>query len=142
MSTESSVRLEILLEPPHALLLRGAEREELDVAIAQRHAEDHLAAAHDVDGGDLLGDVERLVQRQQDQPEVEPQARCLGHDAREERQLLQALPRGAAVMHPLGDRVEAEPVGQARLLQELLEPCRHVVALRVLGPEHQTEPHR
>jgi hypothetical protein len=133
---------EILLEPPHALFLRRAKRQELDVAIAECHAEDDLAAAHDVDRRDLLRDVEGLVERQQDEAEVEPQVRGLRHDAREKRQLLQALPRGAAVVHALGDRVEAERVGEPRLLHELLEPGRHVVAVRELRPEHETELHR
>jgi hypothetical protein len=45
-------------------------------------------------------------------------------------------------MHALGDGVEAERIGEARLLHELLEARRHVVAARELRPEHQTELHR
>jgi hypothetical protein len=44
-------------------------------------------------------------------------------------------------MHALRDRVEAERVGEPRLLQELLEARGHVVALRELRPKHQAELH-
>src|SRR5499426_558126 len=71
--------LQVLLEALHALLLRRAERQELDVAVAERDAEDDLAAAHHVDGCDLLGDVQRLVEREQDEPEIEPQPRRFCH---------------------------------------------------------------
>ena len=37
-------------------------------AVAEAGAEDHASARHHVEGGDLLGDVERLVQREQDDP--------------------------------------------------------------------------
>jgi hypothetical protein len=100
---EALDRFEVFLEAPHAVLLRGAEREVLDVAVAERGAEDHPPAAHDVDSRDLLGDVERLVERQEHQPEVEPHARRLGHDPGQERELLQVPPRRGAVVHALGD---------------------------------------
>src|SRR5438034_11153840 len=93
-TTEPLDRLEVLLEPPHALLLRGAEGEVFDVAIAEGHAQDDLAAAHHVHARDLLGDVERLVERQEHEAEVEPEVGRVGHDARQERELLQIPPRG------------------------------------------------
>src|SRR5438046_1958004 len=75
---------EVLLEAAHALLLGRAEGQVLDLAVAEGDAEDDLASAHDVGGRDLLGDVERLVEREQDQPEVDPEIRRLGHDPAEE----------------------------------------------------------
>ena len=135
-------RFQVLLEALHPLLLRRAEGEELDVAIAEGGAEDDLAAAQDVGGGDLLGDVQRLVEREQHEPEVDAHVRGLGHDPAEERHLLQALPRRAAVVHAVGDRRVAERVGQSRLLRELAEARLHVVPGRELGAHHQAELHR
>jgi hypothetical protein len=86
-----------------------------------------FAAAQDVGGGDLLGDVQRLVEREQHEPEVDAHVRGLGHDPAEERHLLQVLPRRAAVVHAVGDRRVAERVGQSRLLRELAEARLHVV---------------
>jgi len=114
----------------------------LDVTIAEGGAEDHLAATQDVGGRDLLGDVQRLVEREQHEPEVDAHVRRLGHDPTEERHLLQVLPRGAAVVHAVGDRRIAELVGQPRLLGELAEARLHVVPGRELRAHHQAELHR
>src|SRR2546428_10673833 len=59
---------EVLLEAAHALLLGRAEGQVLDLAVAEGDAEDDLASAHDVGGRDLLGDVERPVEREPGQP--------------------------------------------------------------------------
>jgi hypothetical protein len=53
---------QILLQSRHPLALGGAEGLELDIPVAERDTEDHLAPGHDVKGGELLGDIQRLVQ--------------------------------------------------------------------------------
>ena len=57
-------RKETLLEAPRCLFPGQAEGLEFDVAVADAAAKHQFAAAHDVQRCQLLGDVERLVQRQ------------------------------------------------------------------------------
>ena len=54
---------------------RHAERLELDIAVADAAAEHELAAGHDVQRRQLLGQIERLVQRHQHQAADDPQSR-------------------------------------------------------------------
>src|SRR5262249_25147339 len=103
LSPEALDGLQILLEPLDALPLGRAKSEELDLAIAQRDAKDHLAAAHDVHCGNLFGNVQGLMQCQQDEAKVEAHVRRLGHDPAEKGKLLKILPWRAAIMHAVGD---------------------------------------
>src|SRR5688572_15720522 len=65
-------RLERLLEAGAALLPLDAEGLELDVPVADAEAEDHAAAADDVEGRDLLGHVDGIEERQQEDPGEQP----------------------------------------------------------------------
>src|SRR5262245_26345957 len=94
---------QILLEPFDALSLGRAKSEEFHFAIAQRYAEDHLAATHDIHGSNLFGNVQRLMQCQEDEAKVEAHVRRLGHDPAEQGKLLKILPWRAAIMHAIGD---------------------------------------
>ena len=88
---------------------------------------------------EFLGDVQRRQQRQQQHPGVEPQPRRLGGEARQHRHKLQHLKRIRAVMRGLGDRIEAEPIGQADERQGLLEAAGDVLALLRLPANDQPE---
>jgi len=55
---------EALLEALRRLLPRQAKGFEFDVAVADAAAKYQFAAAHDVQRRQLLGDVERFMQRQ------------------------------------------------------------------------------
>src|SRR5215813_13631831 len=102
-SPEALNGFQILLEPFDTLPLGRAKSEELDLAIAQRYAKDHLAATHNVHRGNLFGKVQRLMQRQEDEAKIEAHVRRLGHDPAEKRKLLKILPWRAAIMHAVGD---------------------------------------
>src|SRR6202023_1476044 len=81
-------RFEALLEALAQTGARHAERLELDIAVADAAAEDQLAPRHDVQGGELLGEVERLMERHQYEAAYQAQT---GRDRRgigEERDLL------------------------------------------------------
>src|SRR5207245_1390562 len=104
-------------------------------------AEDELAVRHDVEGGELFGEVERLVQWQKDEAADQPEP---GRDRRgvgEERDLLHVLERVGAVMRALDDAVEPERVGAPHQLQIVLQMGRHV-ARWVLAAHHQAQLHR
>src|SRR5262245_39017557 len=102
-SPEALNGFQILLEPFDALPLGRAKSEELDLAIAQRYAKDYLAATHDVHRSNLFGNVQGLMQRQEDEAKVETHVRRLGHDPAEKGKLLKILPWRAAIMHAIGD---------------------------------------
>ena len=68
-------RFEPFLEALAETGARHAERLELDIAIADAAAEHEFAARHDVQCRELLGEIERLVQRQQHEAADQPQPR-------------------------------------------------------------------
>ena len=133
--------LEVLDEARYPLRLAGAEGLELDLAVAETAAEDQVAAGDQVDGGVLLGDVEGLVQREQDDSGGQSQARHLGRDAGQERQLLDLLEGRGAVVAALGDLPEAELFGEPGLRHQLLEALAHVVARRKLAADGKSKLH-
>ena len=112
------------LEARHPLGLRGAEALELHLAVAEAGAEDHAPAGHHVECGDLLGDIERLVQREQDDPGQEPAARRFDHQPRQQGELLVLLQRVGGVVHARGENVEAQRVGEPGLGAEVREAAR------------------
>jgi hypothetical protein len=103
LSPEALDGFQILLEPLHALPLGRAKSEELDLTIAQCYAKNYLAATHNVHCGNLFGNVQGLMQRQEDEAKVEAHVRRLGHDPAEKGKLLKILPWRAAIMHTVGD---------------------------------------
>ena len=119
---------EALLETPRRLFPRQAEGLELDVAVADAAAEYQFAAAHDVQRRQLLGDVQRLVQRQQHEPADETQARRQDRRLRQKRDLLQGLQRVRAVMRAFDQRIEAELLGPHDEVDVVCETGAHVVA--------------
>ena len=141
LSPEPLDRFQVLEKPRHTVLRRRAESLELHLAIAEPGAEGEAPAGHHIEGGELLGEVEWLVQRQQHDAGDQPQVRRLPHDAGEERYLLELLQRIAGEMLALHQAVEAELVGPARLVQLVLGPLHHVVALRILRPHADAVAH-
>src|SRR5437016_10067116 len=133
-------RVETLLE---ALAEPGAwhaERLELDIAVADAAAEYELAAGQQVKCRELLGEVERLVQRQQDQPADQSQPRRDRRGIGEKRDLLHVFERVRAVMRALDDAVEAERVGSAHQF-EVVTQMTGGIARRVLPADDQAELH-
>ena len=141
LGPEADDGLEVLFEPRHPLRLRRAETLELHLAIAEPGAEDHAPARHHVEGGDLLGDIQRLVQREQDDPRQQPATRRLGHEAREQRHLLVLLQRVGGVVHTRGEDVEPQLVREPRLGAEVREPRVHVLAAAELAADEESVLH-
>ena len=141
LGPEPQDRRQILLEAASAVFPRGAEGLELGLPIADAATEDQLAVGHDVEGTELLRHIERLMQRQQHNAGIKPQARRFGRDPRKKGDLLQILQRMGAVMGALGDRIVAEFLGEPRLREHFPEPIGDRLATRKLSPHHDTELH-
>ncbi len=130
-----------LLEARSGIAPRQPERLELDIAVADAAAKNQLAAAHDVEGGELFGDVERLVQRQQHQPADQPQARRQYRRLGQKRDLLQGLQRVGAVMRALDQCIEAELFGAHDEVDVVCEPGAHILARGMLATDDQADFH-
>ena len=137
LGPEADDGLEVLLQAHHPLALRGAEALELHLAVAEAGAEDHAPARHHVEGGDLLGDVERLVQREQDDPRQQAAARRLDHEPRQQGELLVLLQRPGGVVHAGGEDVVAQLVREPRLGAEVCEARVHVLAAAELAADEE-----
>src|SRR5205085_997117 len=98
------------------------------------------AVRHNVEGGKLLGEVERLVQRQQHQAANEPQPRRDRRGIGEKRDLLYRLERIRAVMRALDDAVEADLLGAPYQLQ-IVPQMASDVARRVLPADDEAQLH-
>ena len=138
MVTKSSVHsrrmaVEAFLEAGAKPAARHAERFELDIAVADPGAEHQLAAAQQIERGQLFSQIERLVQRHQHQAADDPQPRRDRGAIGQERDLLHGLERMRAVMRALDDAVEAEPFGashQFEIVVQVLRGCRRADAGR------------
>ena len=132
---------EVLLETLDALLLRRPETAKLDLAVTECGAEDQASAGHDVDGGELFGQIERLVQRDQHHTGVEAETWRLRAQPGEKRDLLQHLQWPGAVMRGLGDGIVSERLGEPRLFVQLLEAGSRVFARVELPSENDAKTH-
>ena len=141
LGPETDDGLQILFQPHHPLGLGGAETLELHFAIAEAGAEDHAPARHHVEGGDLLGDIQRLVEREQDDARQQPAARRLDHEPRQQRDLLILLQRVGGIVHAGGQNVVAQLVGELRLGAEIGEARVHVLAAAELAANEEAVIH-
>ena len=62
-SPEPQDRLQILLQPRHSLCLGRAEALEFDFSVAQSGAEYQPPTANHIEGGELLCNIQRFMQR-------------------------------------------------------------------------------
>ena len=132
---------ERLLEPARALRGVKAKGLELLLLVPQADAEDELAACDLVEGGDLLRDVDRVLERQQDDACAEPHIARLRRQPAEERRGLENLDGVAEVVLARQRAVEAQGAREPHLLDEGAHALRHGLAGRVLRAEEQTELH-
>ena len=124
-----------------AFFRRRAERLELDLAIAQRRAEDQPPARHHVDGGELFGEIKRLVQRDQDDPRIEPQILGFAGQPRQNGELLQRLQRVGAVVGRLGDGCKTQLVGEFRLFDQLVKTLADILVRLIFTARGEPELH-
>jgi hypothetical protein len=68
-------RFGIFLQARHPISLIRTERLELDLAISDRTPEDEFSVDHYINGRQLLSDIERLVQGQQNDPGIQTAVR-------------------------------------------------------------------
>ena len=84
-------QLDRLLEARLGLGAEDAGRVELELPVPEPDPELESAARHRVDRRSLLGDVERVEQREEDHRRPEREVRDGGRQAREERERLEEL---------------------------------------------------
>ena len=133
--------VEVVGEAPHALVTLDREGVELLVAVPEPDAQPHPTAADDVQRGNLLGHVDRVQQPEQQDARRQAHVARLARQAPQQRDRLQHLEGTGQVVLGNGDRAEAHLARQAHLVDEVLDPPRHVLAGRVLGADFDPEVH-
>ena len=128
-------------EPAHAFRHGNAVDGVLLRPVAEPDAEQELAAADDVHEGADLGQLDRVVQRQQRDVGPEPQPLGVGGEALQQGQLREEVEARRDVMLAGPDRIEAERADQAHLLQRLGQAAGGIVAGRVLRVQVDAELH-
>src|SRR5205823_2134250 len=116
--------LERLLELGHAVLAAEPGRGQLLLAIADRHADVEAAVRDVIERGHVLGDVDRVQQRQQEHGGLEAHRAGLGREPREHRDRLR--PDGRVRDPVMTDRHpgEAQPGRRAHDLHGLVDDGR------------------
>jgi hypothetical protein len=118
---------------PHRLVL--------GVAIAKTEAHDQPPAADHVERGELLGEIDRLVQRQQQHAGAEHHALGLGRHACQRRQRLEVRERLGEIVLARPDGRKSDSASQAHLLDVLGEARGLRVLRAVLDREREAESH-
>ena len=113
--------LEPLLEPADPLLRILPHGQVLDVAVAEPDSEDEASAADDIECRDLLGDVDGMVQREEQDPGAERHRARLGRDPSKDGNRLEIREGRRQVVLARPDGIEADSRGQPHLLEVLLE---------------------
>ena len=132
---------EPLLEAGRALLPGNSQRLELRVTVPLGDAEDQPPARQGVQRREVLGDLDRVLERQDVDRGADRHVTRVGGDARQHRQRLEGLELDQVVMHH-PHRVEAEVPGQAHLLQHLPRAKRGRRVAQVLPGQDEPELHR
>jgi hypothetical protein len=131
---------EVLGEATHLLRARHGEGVVLHVPVAQAHAEHQPSSGDDVQAGEALRDVDRVVEGEQVDADPDPEVTRLGGEPAEVRQRLDVRERLAQVVLRREHRVpSAVPDGVHE--PDLLVEGHHLVAADGLLVRHQeTEP--
>src|SRR5262245_20342154 len=110
-------------------------------AIAKADAKQELAASDDIHEGADLGELDWVVQRQQQDVGAEPKPLGVGRQALQQAKLREEVEAGCDVVLACPDRIKTERADQADLLHCLGKAAGRILAHRVLRVEIDTEPH-
>jgi hypothetical protein len=124
--------LDGLGEPAHALRHGHTEYLVLLGPIAESDAKQEVAASDDVQKGAGFRQLDRIVQRQQRNVGPDPQALGLPGEPMQQRQLWKEVEARGDVVLAGPDRVKAERMNKAHLLQRFGETTGRIIACRVL----------
>src|SRR5262245_50382113 len=141
LGPQASNDLQALLEPPYPMALRYVERIELDIAIAQPHAEHEVTPPDDVERSHAFRYLDRVVQSEQQDTPGPRHGSGLGGEPGQERNELELAHPFAEIVLAGGDGVPAPIAGQAR--HEVLPflGCDHVAAQRMLIRQEDADLH-
>src|SRR5882724_469077 len=133
--------LEPLDEATDAVLRVVPQRAVLDVPIAETDAEDQPAVRDHVERRELLGDLDGMVEGQQENPGAQDHAASVGGEAREGRDRLEIGERIGQVVLARPHRAEADGARESDLLDVLAEADGLRLLREVLHGEAEAEPH-
>src|SRR5262249_59750827 len=118
-----------------------AERRVLHVAIAEAGAEDHTAVGDDVERGELLGDVDGVLQGKQDDAGAERHAAGLRGHTRQSRDRLEIGERVREIVLARPYRAESPGAGEPDPLHRLTATDGLRLLRTVLNGGDQAEIH-
>jgi hypothetical protein len=133
--------VEPLDEPPAALARIQPERLVLGIAVAEPDADDQPPPADDVERGELLGQIDRMVQRQQDHAGAERHALRLRRHAPQRGKRLEVRERLRQIVLTRPHRREPHLPGQSHLFQMLGKPPHLRLLTPMLHRQRQPESH-
>ena len=133
--------VELLLEHAQALLGQP-ERVVLLLPVAEPQAEHEAPVGDGIERGRVLGDLDRIEQREQEDAGAHAHLPRLGGDAREQRHELQHLERLREEVLPGRDVGEAELARQPHLLAAVARDLARGHRGRVLRRQEEAEPRR
>ena len=140
-SPESLDDFQRLVHPTDALFALHSKGGVLLVAVAQADAEDETAVGDAVEGGDALGQLDRVVQRQQQHRGSDLHIARLGGQAGEQREHGAHLVGRGQVVLPRGDEAEPGIAGSGHLLDAVLNLLGHGLAGEILVGYEESQLH-
>lgn len=137
LGPQAADKVQVVQEAAQTCLTGHAEGVELRVAVAESGADGEASAAHDVQRGQFLSDVDRVVQRHECDGRAEPHLAGLGDDAGQHGERVQVLEGVGEVVLRRPDRGEAGIACEADLFDLFCEARHHVVVGGELAAQHQ-----
>src|SRR6266545_2196742 len=133
--------LEALDQTTDALLRVVPHCQVLDAAVPEADTEDQVAVRNHVERRELLGDLDRVVQREQENAGAECHAPGVGGEAREGRDRLEVRERIGEIVLARPDRAEPDCARKPDLLDVLAEAGRLRLLGEMLNGEAEAELH-
>src|SRR5262245_42127773 len=133
--------LQALDQTADALLRVVAERRVFHVAVAEASAEDQAPVRDHIERGELLGDIDGVVQGKQDDAGAKLHAAGLGGDAGQSRDRLEVGERVGEIMLARPHRAEPHGAGEPDLLDVLAEADGLRLLMTVLAGAAEAELH-
>ena len=134
-------QLERLQHARHPFLPGHAERLVFDFAIADADTEHDAAFRHYIEARDVLSDLDRVQERQQQYRQTKVHRPGIGCQPRQQRHALQGLIWRRQIVMPRRNAIEPGIAGEAGQFRGLAKPAHRIVRARVLGHQEHAEFH-
>ncbi len=134
-------QLQRLQHARHPLLPGHAEAFVLDLAVADADAEHDAALRHDIEAGNVFGDLNRVEQRQQQYRQAEVHRAGVGGQPRQQRHALQRLVGRRQIVMAGRDAIKPDITGETGQFRRLAEAAHRIVRPGVLRHQEHAEFH-